>query len=130
MRDFYIYILQVNAGLAVFYLLYRTLTAKDTFFEVRRFFLLSVLFLAFTYPLVPLAEWLKDKQPLQAMIVDYSEFIVQAVTIPKVPSVEEKTLFTVENILSAIWLAGSAFLLFRFLVQLGAVIRLRLSGEA
>lgn len=129
MRDFYIYILQVNAGLAVFYLLYRTLTAKDTFFEVRRFFLLSVLFLAFTYPLVPLAEWLKDKQPLQAMIVDYSEFIVQAVTIPKAPSIEEKTLFTVENILSALWLAGSAFLLFRFLIQLGAVIRLWLSGE-
>lgn len=130
MRDFYIYILQVNAGLAVFYLLYRILTAKDTFFEIRRFFLLSVLFLAFAYPLVPLAEWLKDKQPLQAMIVDYSEFIVQAVTIPKASPVEEKTLFTVENILSAIWLAGSAFLLFRFLVQLGAVIRLRLSGEA
>lgn len=90
MRDFYIYILQVNAGLAVFYLLYRTLTAKDTFFEIRRFFLLSVLFLAFVYPLVPLAEWLKDKQPLQAMIVDYSEFIVQVAAMPKTPPVEEK----------------------------------------
>lgn len=128
MKDFYIYILQVNAGLAVFYLLYRVLTVKDTFFGVRRFFLLSVLLLAFAYPLVPLAEWLKDKQPLQAIIVDYSEFIVQVAALPEI-SPEEKTFFTTENVLSVVWFCGITFFFFRFLVQLGAIFRLRLSGE-
>lgn len=31
MEDFQIYILQVNAGLVVFYLLYRMLFSRDTF---------------------------------------------------------------------------------------------------
>lgn len=128
MKDFYIYILQVNAGLVVFYLLYRVLTVKDTFFGVRRFFLLSVLLLAFAYPLVPLAEWLKDRQPLQAIIVDYSEFIVQVAALPEI-SPEEKPFFTTENVLSVVWFAGITFFFFRFLMQLGAIFRLRLSGE-
>ncbi len=128
MRDFYMYILQVNAGLVVFYLLYRVLTAKDTFFGIHRFFLLSVLVLAFTCPLVTLAEWLKDKQPLQAMIVDYSEFIVQAVAFPEI-SAEEKTAFTADQVLLAIWGVGSVLLFLRFLVQLGSIVRLRLLGK-
>lgn len=33
MEDFQIYILQVNAGLVVFYLLYRMLFSRDTFFK-------------------------------------------------------------------------------------------------
>lgn len=128
MENFYVYILQVNAGLAVFYLLYRILVVKDTFFEVRRIFLLAALLLAFTYPAVSLAEWLKDKQPLQAVIVDYTEFIVQVVALPS-ESATEKTVFTVENILLTIWIAGSLVLMFRFLVQLGAIIRLRILGK-
>ena len=37
MEDFQIYILQVNAGLVVFYLLYRMLFSRDTFLRIRRF---------------------------------------------------------------------------------------------
>ena len=39
MEDFQIYILQVNAGLVVFYLLYRMLFSRDTFLRIRRLFL-------------------------------------------------------------------------------------------
>lgn len=128
MRDFYIYILQVNVGFIVFYLLYRILTVKDTFFEVRRFFLLTVLLFTFTYPLIPLGEWLKDKQPLQEMIIDYTEFIAQAVVFPEAP-VEEKTFFTLENGLLVLWFAGSMMLFSRFFIQLVAILRLRMIGE-
>lgn len=128
MRDFYIYILQVNAGLAVFYLLYRLLTVKDTFFEVRRFFLLSVLLLAFIHPLISLAEWLADQQPLQVMIADYTEYIVQVVALPELP-IEKKEFFTTENILWMGWGAGCTVLLCRFLMQLGAIVRLRLISK-
>ena len=41
MEDFQIYILQVNAGLVVFYLLYRMLFSRDTFLRIRRLFLFS-----------------------------------------------------------------------------------------
>ena len=36
MEDFQIYILQVNAGLVVFYLLYRILFSRDTFLKTPR----------------------------------------------------------------------------------------------
>lgn len=50
MEDFQIYILQVNAGLVVFYLLYRMLFSRDTFLRIRRLFLFSIVILAFVYP--------------------------------------------------------------------------------
>ena len=43
MEDFQIYILQVNAGLVVFYLLYRMLFSRDTF-RIRRLFLFPSLY--------------------------------------------------------------------------------------
>lgn len=44
MEDFQIYILQVNAGLVVFYLLYRMLFSRDTFLRIRRLFLFPSLY--------------------------------------------------------------------------------------
>lgn len=62
------------------------------------------------------------------MIVDYSEFIVQAVAFPEV-SAEEKTAFTADQVLLAIWGGGSGLLFLRFLAQLGSVVRLRLLSK-
>lgn len=76
MEDSYIYVLQVNIALAVFYQHYRIAFARDTFFVLRRFFLLTITAFSFLCPLVSLAGWLEDKEPLQAMLVDYTNFFV------------------------------------------------------
>lgn len=47
MEDFQIYILQVNAGLVVFYLLYRMLFSRDTFLRIRRLFFPSLYWLLY-----------------------------------------------------------------------------------
>lgn len=39
MSQFFIYLLQVNTALSVFYLLYIFVLKRDTFFRLRRFFL-------------------------------------------------------------------------------------------
>ena len=52
MEDFQIYILQVNAGLVVFYLLYRMLFSRDTFLRIRRLFQYSIQKMAFVYTLI------------------------------------------------------------------------------
>lgn len=44
MKEFYIYAVQVNVGLLLFYLLYRILFSRDTFFLVRRLFLFTIIF--------------------------------------------------------------------------------------
>ena len=73
MEDFQIYILQVNAGLVVFYLLYRMLFSRDTFLRIRRLFLFSIVILAFVYPLISLASWLEQGNALPGMVVGYAE---------------------------------------------------------
>lgn len=124
MAEFYTYILQVNVALAVFYLLYRLLFSPDTFFGIRRFFLLTMLFLAFTYPLVPLSGWLEEQVPLQAIILNYADFL----TVTAIPERVEPPLLTVENICLALWLSGGTLLLARMLMQLGSVCRLAVRG--
>ena len=81
MEDFQIYILQVNAGLVVFYLLYRMLFSRDTFLRIRRLFLFSIVMLAFVYPLISLASWLEQGNALPGMVVGYAEML--AVVTPE-----------------------------------------------
>ena len=83
MEDFQIYILQVNAGLVVFYLLYRMLFSRDTFLRIRRLFLFSIVILAFVYPLISLASWLEQGNALPGMVVGYAEML--AVVTPVAP---------------------------------------------
>lgn len=81
MKDFYIYIVQVNIALLVFYLLYRLLFARDTFLAIRRLFLLTSVVLAFAYPLMPCVSWLGSREPLQVVVVNYTEVLTAAVTV-------------------------------------------------
>lgn len=127
MEDFYTYILQVNVALIVFYLLYRLLFNRDTFFTIRRLFLLTVVLLSFTYSLFPFSDWLNEREPLQVFIVNYAELMA----IPAVPAERpsEAHFFTAENICLLIWGLGMAVLLLRMLFQLLSVWRLALKGE-
>ena len=60
MEDFQIYILQVNAGLVVFYLLYRMLFSRDTFLRIRRVFLFYIVIQALVYPMISLSSRLEQ----------------------------------------------------------------------
>ncbi|MFA5650134.1 MAG: M56 family metallopeptidase [Proteiniphilum sp.] len=51
MHPFFIYLLQVNIALALFYLLYASMLKKDTFLRLRRFFFLSAILFSLLYPL-------------------------------------------------------------------------------
>ena len=95
MEDFQIYILQVNAGLVVFYLLYRMLFSRDTFLRIRRLFLFSIVILAFVYPLISLASWLEQGNALSGMVVGYAEML--AVVTPVAPLVSVDSLIRVKN---------------------------------
>ena len=51
MHPFFIYLVQVNIALALFYLLYVSILKKDTFLRLRRFFFLSAILFSLLYPL-------------------------------------------------------------------------------
>ena len=51
MHPFFIYLIQVNIALALFYLLYTFVLKKDTFLRIKRLFFLSAIVFSLFYPL-------------------------------------------------------------------------------
>lgn len=127
MEDYYIYIIQVNVALLVFYLLYKVLFARDTFLEIRRLFLMTVVALAFSYPLISFSSWLEPQQPLQVVMVNYTEMLSGAVAV-FIPQ-EEATIFTWQNGICLLWGMGSLYLFLRMLVQFMVVCRMAYRGK-
>lgn len=81
MEDFYIYIIQVNVALLVFYFLFKLLFSRDTFLEIRRLFLLTIVALAFSYPVITFSSGWKIQQPLQVAMVNYVEILTEVATV-------------------------------------------------
>lgn len=128
MGDFQIYILQVNAGLLVFYLLYRMLFSRDTFLRIRRLFLFSIVMLAFVYPLISLASWLEQSNALPGIVVGYAELLTVVAPVAPLPAAEP-SLFTWQQLPIWIWSGGSLVLTLRMLIQLAAICRLACQGK-
>ena len=147
METFYMYVLQVNVGLLVFYLLYRGLLARDTFFNVgllvfyllyrgllardtflgmRRLYWWAAWVLAFLYPLVELGVWGRTETPLQVVMADYAEAMTVVVSAV---APEEAATWSWQDGLALLWAAGASALLLRMLVQLAVVCRLARRGR-
>jgi hypothetical protein len=52
MHPFFVYLIQVNIALSVFFILYALVLKRDTFLQLRRFFFLSVIVFSLLYPLI------------------------------------------------------------------------------
>lgn len=119
------YVLQVNVGLLVFYLLYRGLLARDTFLGMRRLYWWAAWVLAFLYPLVELGVWGRTETPLQVVMADYAEAMTVVVSAV---APEEAATWSWQDGLALLWAAGASALLLRMLVQLAVVCRLARRG--
>ena len=120
------YVLQVNVGLLVFYLLYRGLLARDTFLGMRRLYWWAAWVLAFLYPLVELGVWGRTETPLQVVMADYAEAMTVVVSAV---APEEAATWSWQDGLVLLWAAGASALLLRMLVQLAVVCRLARRGR-
>lgn len=120
------YVLQVNVGLLVFYLLYRGLLARDTFLGMRRLYWWAAWVLAFLYPLVELGVWGRTETPLQVVMADYAEAMTVVVSAV---APEEAATWSWQDGVALLWAAGAAVLLLRVLVQLAVVCRLARRGK-
>ena len=120
------YVLQVNVGLLVFYLLYRGLLARDTFLGMRRLYWWAAWVLAFLYPLVELGVWGRTETPLQVVMADYAEAMTVVVSAV---APEEAATWSWQDGVALLWVAGASALLLRVLVQLAVVCRLARRGK-
>ena len=123
MNDALIYFLKVNIAIALFYLFYRLFFAGDTFWKARRYYLLSSILVSLGYPFLSIENWMQKQEPVQRIIVNYA-------SLPEITvSPRQTTIFTLENILLALYFCVVVLLLVKFIIQLISIFRIRMAGR-
>jgi len=115
------YLLQVNIYLVIFYVFYKLLLDKETYFMLNRIYLLVAGLLSLTIPFLR-SEWFV-KQPVTQQLkisVDQLNMMMSQVAI----SEEQAEPFNWGQLAGGIYLLGVLFFLFRFIYQLVAVKKL------
>ncbi len=115
METIFIYFLKVNIALAVFYITYRLIFHKDTFFQLRRFTLLAFFAIALIYPFWEINEQVKTSIDIQPITVNLPEILVSA---------SETAAFPWTDFLFYGYLSVGGLLLLRFVIQLSAIFRI------
>ena len=119
-----IYLIKVNASIILFYLCYKLLFQRDTFWMLRRTYLMVSVLFSFFYPLFSIEGWLKKQEPIMSAIssIQLDELVIS-------PSgVRNLGLFTVENVLWAVFGLVALFMTFHILIQFCTIVRCRLKG--
>jgi TonB family protein len=123
MNNALMYFLKVNIAIALFYIFYRVVFYRDTFWATRRFYLVFSMLLSVVYPLISLSGWLEKQEPMKVILANYVQ--LKEITITNEPF----TYHNIENILLAIYGLVSFILLIRMFVQLTSIIRWRIKGR-
>lgn len=126
----WIYLLKVNVGIALFYAFYKLFCQRDTFFQWRRYALLSFLGISFLYPLIDIQNWIKE-QPAMNELADYYAILMMDETLVVTPEATSTTqLPSLMTIGMYIYLVGVIALSLRFMVQLLSICRMRWTGKS
>jgi len=125
MNDLLMYFLKVNIAIALFYLFYRLFFAGDTFWKTRRYYLLFSILISFVYPFLSIENWLQNQEPVQVFVANYA--MLQDFTVT--PTDEVKSIFSIENILLALYALVAAFLFIRLVFQFISILHLRFQGK-
>ncbi len=123
-----IYFLKINAALLLFYVFYRLLLTKDTFFILRRFSLLTFFILALFYPLFNLQEWIISNEPMGEIIMIYSSILPEVVITPEVAGTSDWKAFILPG-LYVVYGIGAAVLLIRFVIQWASILWLKTKSK-
>ncbi|RUA11878.1 MAG: M56 family peptidase, partial [Flavobacteriia bacterium] len=106
------YFIKSSAILIIFYVSYKLLLQKETFFQSIRFYLLTGIFASLILPLIIIPEY---------VTIEAVNLPIGITPIKAIPSTPEPTL-TWQQVLTIIYLTGMAFFFIRFLFRLVSVI--------
>ena len=125
----WIYLLKANVGIALFYAFYKLFCQRDTFFQWRRFALLSFLGISFIYPLLNIQDWVKE-QPAMYELADYyaTWMATEEITATTPVVIDAHQLPSLLTIGIYLYYIGVIVMSFRFIVQLFSVLRMRWKG--
>ena len=126
----WIYLLKVNAGIALFYAFYKLFCQRDTFFQWRRFALLSFLGISFLYPLLDIQEWVME-QPAIYELADYYTVLMntEEVTATAPVTYEAPQRPDLLTLCTYLYYIGVLVMSLRFMIQLVSICRIRWKGQ-
>ena len=126
----WIYLLKVNAGIALFYAFYKLFCQRDTFFQWRRFALLSFLGISFIYPLLDIQEWVME-QPAIYELTDYYTVLMntEEVTATAPVTYEAPQRPDLLTLFTYLYYTGVLVMSLRFIIQLVSICRIRRKGQ-
>ncbi len=126
----WIYLLKVNAGIALFYAFYKLFCQRDTFFQWRRFALLSFLGISFLYPLLDIQEWVME-QPAIYELADYYTILMntEEVTATAPVAYEAPQRPDLLTLCTYLYYIGVLVMSLRFIIQLVSICRIRWKGQ-
>ncbi len=111
-----LYLIQVNLYLIAFYVFYRLLLSKETFFGLNRGYLIGSTLLSFCIPVLQ-SDWLKDLFAPEQIQQAASQFNLQAYEFLFVPQAEVETL-SLGELLSWVYFTVVGILLIRLIYRL------------
>ena len=126
----WIYLLKVNAGIALFYAFYKLFCQRDTFFQWRRITLLSFLAISFVYPLIDIQDWVME-QPAIYELADYYTVMMNAEEVTATPMASSATTHLPDllTLFTYLYYIGVMVMSIRFIIQLISICRIRWKGQ-
>ena len=126
----WIYLLKVNAGIALFYAFYKLFCQRDTFFQWRRYALLSFLGISLVYPLLNIQDWVKEQPAMYELADYYATWMIEEETIatPEVSLAKAPQAPSLLTLCMYLYYIGVIVMSLRFLMQLGSVCWMRWKG--
>ena len=126
----WIYLLKVNAGIALFYAFYKLFCQRDTFFQWRRIALLSFLGISFLYPLLDIQDWVME-QPAIYELADYYTVLMNTEEVTAAPvAYEAPQCPDLLTIFTYLYYIGVIVMSVRFIIQLASICHIRWKGQA
>lgn len=132
MNPFFIYLIQVNIALTLFYLLYTIVLRRDTFLRLRRFFFLSAIVFSLLYPFWSIPAlgdfWVSSIASGEATAMVFIEEPAEAMMIEEGNIITANTVPWPKIILFVYIIVTVVFIL-RFLGQLLSIFRMKVRSE-
>ncbi|WP_455601480.1 TonB family protein [Bacteroides rodentium] len=126
---FFVYILKSSVCLAIFYLFYRLLLARETFHRFNRFSLLGILLLSCLLPLVEVSVKQETEVHQTMLTLEQLLMMADAVNATEAGARAEATTVTWIQVALLVYLAGIVFFAFRNVCSLVRLLMLLKSGK-
>ena len=119
--EFIVYLIKVNIAIVLFYGIYRLLFQQDTFFQWKRFALLTIIFISLLYPAIDLTRQLIVNHQLKNMM---ETIHIPVYNLPEVMigGNTNSTIHLFPQIIIAVYIVVSGLLILRMLFQIGAIL--------